>query len=70
MMLSQSGHIAVQSAAPTVSAGRKLNPQEAVFQAQAALSHRDTVGQVQHEHGGFGLRSLHGPKQQQFAGGN
>lgn len=27
MVLSESGHITVQSAAPTVSAGRKLNPQ-------------------------------------------
>lgn len=46
MTLSESRNIAVRSTLPTVSAGRKYNLRVAVLQAQAALRHRDVVGQV------------------------
>lgn len=53
MVLSESKDAAVQSTEPTVAAGRKWNPREAVLQAQAALRQRDIVGHIQHGHGGL-----------------
>ena len=41
--------------APTVNAGRKWKPKQAVQQAQSALKHRDIMDHVQH--GGGGLKS-------------
>ena len=55
MTLTQSKDPVVRGAAPTVKTGRKWKPKEAVQQAQAALRHRDIVGQVQHGRGGLGL---------------
>ncbi|KAK0145224.1 hypothetical protein N1851_015879 [Merluccius polli] len=45
----------VRKVAPTVKAGRKWNPEQAVKQAQVALRHRDIMGHVQHGRGGLGL---------------
>ena len=55
MTLTQSKDPVVRSVAPTVKTGRKWNPKEAVQLAQAALRHRDIIGQVQHGRGGLGL---------------
>ncbi|KAK0145573.1 hypothetical protein N1851_015527 [Merluccius polli] len=55
MTLTQSKDPVVRKVAPTVKAGRKWNPEQAVKQAQVALRHRDIMGHVQHGRGGLGL---------------
>ncbi len=55
MTLTKSQDTAIQVAAPKLATGRKWTPSEAVQQARSALRHRDIVGQVQQERGGFGL---------------
>ena len=54
MTPTQSKDPVVRRVAPTVNAGRKWKPKQAVQQAQSALSHRCIMGRVQHGRGGLG----------------
>jgi hypothetical protein len=54
MTLTQSKDPVVRRVAPTVNAGRKWKPKQAVQQAKSALRHRDIMGHVQHGRGGLG----------------
>ena len=55
MSLTESQDGAIRMASPRLATGRKWIPSEAIQQAKSALRHGDTVGQVQHGRGEFGL---------------
>lgn len=58
MTITDSEDLAIRTAAPRVTAGRKWNPIESnytVYDAKSALHFRVVVGQVQHGRAGIGL---------------